>query len=375
MVTTNLNSDGAPLSQFELATALAGSEFEIAIVASADGPLRSAYELHSIPVACPPELHCNISVPSWYEADVARLAEVLSKDKPDLVIASTIDSFPVIDAARIAGIPSIWNIRESEPWRERFAHLHPVVASRALACLDYPEAVIFVARASLTAWSAFTSPRRSHVIYNAPHPSLLSNSPPDLPCVIERDEDKALVVSVGTLCERKGQIDLARALSTLPTGTLARLQVVFVGRAEGDYKARLKRALVPAAAAASTFTGAIADGATIIGAADLLVHTARSEAFPRVFLEAAALGTPIIATAVDGAPERLEHGQSALFYTPNDISALANSITKLVDDPTLCEKLKSGAYNSLVATHTFGEMLNSYLTHIRAAVGVRANID
>lgn len=375
MVTTNLNPDGAPLSQFELATALAGPEFEITIVASTDGALREAYEKHSIPIFYPSELHCNVAVPAWYEADVISLAEILRKNQPDLIVASTIDSFPVIDAARIAGIPSVWNIRESEPWKSRLAHLHPIVASRALACLKYPEAVIFVARASQIAWSAFASPERSHVIYNAPHPSLLSSEMTDLPGVVDRAEGKTLIANVGTLCERKGQIDLARALSKLPRETLRRLQVVFAGRNDSDYMARVQSALAPAAAAVSTFVGPVANGCAIVGAADLLVHTARSEAFPRVLLEAAALGTPIIATAVDGAVERLEDGQSAILYEPKDIRALVGAIRKLVEDPHLREKLKSGAYRALVTNHTFGDMLASYREHIVKAVNVHANTD
>lgn len=71
-----------------------------------------------------PELACSASVPAWYEGDVATLAARLRTGAPDLVIASTIDAFESIDAARIAGISSLWNIRESEPWRERLADRH-----------------------------------------------------------------------------------------------------------------------------------------------------------------------------------------------------------------------------------------------------------
>jgi len=373
MAGPTLNADGAPLSQFELAAGLSGSGIGVEIAAAVDGALHARYQQQSIPVSIPPELSCNLFVPAWYEADVQRLADLLRQRRLDLVMASTVDVFPLVDAARIAGIPSVWNIRESEPWRIRLSHLHPLIASRALACFSYPEAVIFVARASQAAWSAFVPPERAHVIYNAPHPSLLSapTVEPKIPSAIAATAGKTLIINVGTLCERKGQLDLAQALSTLPPDVLQRLHVAFIGRSEGDYQANLQRALSPAAATVCVFPGPVNGAAEIIRAADILVHTARSEAFPRVLLEAAVMRTPIIATAVDGAPERLTDGESALLYKPGDTAALADALCRLLAEPDLRDRLQAGAYDGLVASYTFEDMLKAYRVRLDAAIAAR----
>src|SRR5262249_61795435 len=58
-----------------------------------------------------------------------------------------------IGAARIAGIPPVWSIDESEPWQTSFDEVPTEVAASALACLRYPYRVVFSARSSAQIWS------------------------------------------------------------------------------------------------------------------------------------------------------------------------------------------------------------------------------
>jgi glycosyltransferase involved in cell wall biosynthesis len=366
MIGTTLRLDGAPLSQFELARGLAAAGFDVSVFVKEDGPLRERYSASGIPVDLMPELACSASVPDWYEADVALLAARLRTGAPDLIIASTIDAFAAIEAARIAGISSLWNIRESEPWRARLADRHTTIAARALAAFSYPAAVIFVAGAAMKSWQDFVPAERRHLIYNAS--AQRADTHDEASRLVTRTQlgiapGEQMAVSVGTLCERKSQVDFARAIAIAP----ASIRPVFVGGAEPGYRQKVEAALGPALPRA-IFTGSIPDAGAMIAAADALVCSSRSEAFPRTLLEAASLGTPIIATALDGTQERLIHGESALLYPPGEVASLARLLERIVRDPSPWSGLAETAHARLTQAWTHADMIAAYAALVRKAL-------
>ncbi len=373
MIGSSLERDGAPLSQSELAGGLSASGFRVEVQSPRDGPLRGRYLSNGIQLRIRPELVCSPTVPEWYEADVRRLARLFRRESPDLIFVSTIDGFAAVDAAAIAGIPAIWNIRESEPWRERLADRHPAIAARALAGLSYCDALAFVAESSRDVWGHFTVPSRSHVIHNAAHPSVVHRAGPGIAEIrssLGVGPDETLIVSVGTLCPRKGQLDVAQALSQMPPETLARMVFAFVGRSTPGYGQKVEAAVRAAPAARVRFLGEVDDGARYAAAADVLVNTSRSEAFPRTFIEAAAGGTAIIASCVDGASERLQDGRSAAFYQPGDISRLATLMTELTETETR-QRLADGAHEALIATWNYDDMTAAYAKLVRDSLRPR----
>ena len=83
--------------------------------------------------------------------------------------------------------------------------------------------------------------------------------------------------------------------------------------------------------------------------ANLVVLPSHSEGSPNVLLEAMSAGLPIIATAVGGVPEIVEHEKQALLVEKQNPSALARSIERLLDDPGLCAQLSVAARQSISA--------------------------
>lgn len=364
MVGPGLSLDGAPLSQFELALGLSKAGLSVEVLSPTDGPLRARYASSGIKLSVRPELTCSPAVPAWYESDVRGLAALLERERPDALFVNTIDCFPAVDAAALAGIPTVWNIRESEPWRERLADRHPAIAARALAGMAYCDALVFVADSSRSNWSAFGAPQRAHLIHNAAHPSIVSS----LPSAVERNDlraqlgagsDDLLIVSIGTLCARKGQVDLARALSLLPARIMSRLHTAFIGRGDQNYPEIVKSTLAATPAAHVRFLGETRDAARYAAAADVLVNTSRSEAFPRTFIEAAAARTAIVAANVDGASERLRDGVSALLYAPGDFADLATKLEAMTDS-NLRSQLAEGAHSALIREWTYDQMIAGY---------------
>jgi len=68
---------------------------------------------------------------------------------------------------------------------------------------------------------------------------------------------------------------------------------------------------------------------------NVFVLPSRQEAFPLSTLEAMAAGLPVIATAVGGIPEQLQHFETGILVPPEDPVAVADWIVRLHDDPAL----------------------------------------
>lgn len=364
-----LERNGAPMSQLELARGLVSRGWRVLTLATRDGPLASAYREAGLDLEIWPSLSPGAAVPAWYERDIAGLANAIRGRQPGLVYANTLDMFPVIDAAQAAGLASIWNIREGEPWQTRLADRHPAIAARALAAFAYPQAVIHVANATTPIWSAFTPATRTHVIHNAfAQESVTPATDPTT-----RRQDEFRIVSAGTICARKGQLDLVKAQRRLPADLVARVRIVFVGREDAEYAAAMRAEIGPDNPGIFTWAGEISDVTGYFRQADALVHCARAEAFPRVFLEAAEAGLPIIATRAGGAEERLRDRESALLYDPGDIGALAANITTLARSPAARQKLVITARRDLIDRWTSDDMIDAYERVIHNALA-RANL-
>lgn len=370
MGTSSLALEGAPLSQLELTLGLRDTDlFDITTLAAADGPLSARYRANGLKLMIDPRLNPATGAPSLYERDIAALADWLTSLGPDVVYANTLDRFGLIDAARLAGAPSIWNIRESEPWRLRLADRHTAVAARALACFSYPQEVIFVASSSREEWARFKGPdTRFSLVPNALRPALdTSRDGARIRAQLGCGPNDLLVLNVGTLCARKGQIDLARALSA--DRRLSHIRVVCVGGSFEGYGNEVLNACHPDIRGRISCVGVQGRVADYYAAADIYACTSRSEALPRTLLEAAAAGKPIITTPVGGIADHFADGVSALFYQPGDTAGLAGRLRELATNPELRTRLATAAPAALRGLSGYDLMVAEYLCALNRAAG------
>ena len=81
------------------------------------------------------------------------------------------------------------------------------------------------------------------------------------------------------------------------------------------------------------FLGHVADPPAFLGALTLSVHPARYSGMPNAVLEAMACGLPVVATAVGGTPEAIEHGATGWLVEPEDAEGTAALLADLLDRP------------------------------------------
>jgi glycosyltransferase involved in cell wall biosynthesis len=143
-----------------------------------------------------------------------------------------------------------------------------------------------------------------------------------------RSTARPVVLMVSRLVREKGCDDflgLARSLR-------GRADFVHVGPVERDQRDALSSAEIAAASDTVTFVGAVDDVRPYLAAADIVVLPSYREGVPRVAMEAAAAGRPVVAYDVRGVREVVDPG-TGLLVSRGDTAALAGVVENLLADP------------------------------------------
>jgi len=369
MCTCNLNLEGAPYSQYEMTVELAGKNQITPIVYSpSDGPLRAMYQRAGIEVVVRKHPLAGVFATSEYDRAIDDFSDWIKERGFELVDANTLPSFYAIEAAQRCGLPSVWNVRESEPWQTYFNYLSAPLIPRALSCFRYPYRIIFAAHATRRRFEALNSMGNFCVIHNALDVDRLQRSRAEWSREKSRTElglgaRDTMVLLLGTVCERKGQKDLIQAMSLLEESAANKVRLFIVGDRPSLYSSEMKKtaASLPAERAGRiSIVPETERTALYYSAADIFVCTSRVESYPRVILEAMAYGLPIISTPVFGITEQVREEVNGEFYQPGDAAELALKIEKLVLEEGKREVYRRNAALVLESLTGFAEMVDQY---------------
>ena len=152
-------------------------------------------------------------------------------------------------------------------------------------------------------------------------------------------------VFVGRLTEQKALPVLLRALEDVE-GAL--LEIV----GDGPERAALERqASAPALAGRVRFTGPLPRDQVLrhLAGARAAVLPSAWENLPHAVVEALAVGTPVVATAVGGVPEVVTDGLNGLLVPPLDAAALAAAMGRMLTDDALRDRLAAETKPSVAA--------------------------
>jgi glycosyltransferase involved in cell wall biosynthesis len=149
------------------------------------------------------------------------------------------------------------------------------------------------------------------------------------------------LLTVGRVHPRKGQHCVLEALALMDPASRARLEYLVAGPVvKPDYQRRLE-GLAKNCGVTVKFLGNVPDAALpdLYAQADIFVmtplpHGPSVEGFGLVYLEAAAMGLPVIAHRTGGVAEAVRGGVTGLLVEPDDRAGLAAAIRILAKDAT-----------------------------------------
>jgi glycosyltransferase involved in cell wall biosynthesis len=254
-----------------------------------------------------------------------KLAPLLKAEKVDCVHTNSLKSalYGAI-AAKIAGVPLIWHIRD----HIGAPYLKPIVAKgiRLLSRL-LPNGVIANSHSTLNALELPRS-KKTLVVYSA-FAKAIGNG------IGKRDQKDFNVLLVGRLAHWKGQhivLEAAKSFKNEP-----RVKFWLAGDAlfgEEAYKQELLQKIKNDELTNVSMLGHVDDIQSLMNTADLLIHTSVTpEPFGQVIVEGMAAGLPVIASNEGGPVEIVVQGETGLLIEPGDAAILAHSIKWMLDHP------------------------------------------
>jgi len=340
VVTHNLNFEGAPRLVLELASYLQRQPgISIRVISPVEGPLRALFEQAGMAVSVmelSPALKATTA--EEFHARLKTLGDAIDWSSVDLVLANTLVTFWAVHLAHRAGKPALFYVHESAPVPRLFSPLVapgliPVVAES----LTLAQRVAFTADASRQVQAAQARRENFRVL-----PSWLDvagiqefRSRHDKAALRAKHgfaPDTIVLLNLGTVCERKGQHVFIQAAALLEpefrsTHPQCKIEFVMVGARDDDYLRAMQAKVAAAELQTVRFVPETRENYDFLQLADILVCTSFEESSPRVLLEAAVFGTPIVSTDVNGIPEMLS-GREAWLIEPGDRYLLAGTIRR-----------------------------------------------
>lgn len=153
-----------------------------------------------------------------------------------------------------------------------------------------------------------------------------------------------LVGVMGHFGPEKG-VDLAVTAFQTACRTLPDIdaELVILGTGTTDRVALIESLIEPEFAHRVHLAGFRTDPQRLLGCFDVLLHGARGEAFGLVLIEAMASRVPVIAPAVGGIPDIIEHEVSGLLVKQADSDLLAAALSRVLANDSLRRRLADGA--------------------------------
>lgn len=320
---------GAPISALQLAQAFVGMGVDLRVVLRRDGPLRAEYEATAptrvfrpapafsmtdmaamaaetdalMALKClrnPDRPYCLSEVERH---DVQQLRDELHAWDPDVVYANTTHCGDVLNALELDA-PVVTHVRELAP---------------TIAALDTRRREETLHRSA--SFIAVSEHAKSDLAarFNLPEERILVEPPAiNLPNQVANDVDERLglragtrlIVGVGTVGPRKGADLFFEAAADVLTDTKADLLFAWFG--DGEWRGELsERAASQGLSDRLVFPGEWPDLFAVYARAELLLCPSREDAYPRVQIEAGAMGTPSMGFAGTGGGEEFIRDYSA----------------------------------------------------------------
>jgi GT2 family glycosyltransferase len=349
-VSHDLSWSGAPMILLQLAQWLRERGYFVTVMSPLDGPMRARFVAAGMAVVVDP------LITSGHES-FARLASEF-----DGVVASTIFGAPIVQTAKQAGVPHIWWIHEG-----RVAEHYLNEEEKMRAALARADFIVTPDTASAQVYQPFTNRPIRVIGYGIFDPTEKPLPPP----ARSPNEQRIRFLLLGTVEYRKGQQVLLNALRRLPERVLQEAEFQIIGRPhDPELAARIKAATGEFPHLTYEESMPHEEALARIRDADVMISASHDETGPLILMEALALGTPILSTAVGGVSERLAGSDAGIFFPAGNDRALAEAIARLVEEPELRNRLRAAARPAFEKHFTFERFGEEFRAVVDEAVGI-----
>lgn len=309
--------------------------YNLLVVCPSDGPFKSALDQINIRVLIPDCLsrfymHVSqqrfVGAQFWLRAwDNIKLFfyfyKLFNSYVDPIIYANTSVVRYIAIPAKLSRARLLWHIHEyfANPIKQRF---HAILVR---SCADK----IIVHSPGLISRLYLTKPQvQNKVIYfryfSAIEKEILSRSDPN---VKEYD-----IIFAGRVSLKKGVLDLLQAIAYL-TPRMPNLKAAIVGMSAKEDEPIIKNFVAENKLENHViFTGFVPDIYEYVLKSKIVVLPTHRDYFPMILLESILLERPIIATEVGDIPTIIAHGKNGLLVEPGNISQLADSIEKILDE-------------------------------------------
>jgi glycosyltransferase involved in cell wall biosynthesis len=288
----------------------------------------------------------------------------IRKERPSLVHLSSAVLFSSAIAARLAGIPIVWHIREMlaggrYSLRKKFAGwLIRRIADRVIVCSPLEAERL-----------GGQDDDHIHVVYHPIDFSYLNPNNLDKAEARTRlgiDLQKKILVSLGGVSYWKGTVQILKAMPYTDSQT----HLYFAGQPFSEngsqvniltrwmlsledqcvaanlqeapiihYRERVRLAWDKAPKDRIHFLGFLEDVRDLIAAADVVIFAGMAPHYPRGVFEAYAMARPVVVFDVDGIRQKVIDGVTGVIVPQRTGEALGRAVRELLANPGLCTSL------------------------------------
>jgi len=249
---------------------------------------------------------------------------------------------------RLCGIPMLLHLHSDYPLRDRLT-------------LGFGLATQVVTVSNAISHSLLNDgyPRqRQKTIYNGFSPPSDMQAKFDVKKHLGLDSSTFLLVSCGSLIQRKGMDLLIRAIASVRKHDQGVHLLIIGGWPEYQSLNSLSRQ--SGIADHIHFSGEQSDVSRWMAGCDAFVSGASSEAFGLVIGEAALSGLAVIAPRTGGIPELVQHKVSALLYGKGNQAQLTQHILSLRGNPDFARRIADNAHHRISTKFAIQHYINAF---------------
>jgi glycosyltransferase involved in cell wall biosynthesis len=278
-------------------------------------------------------------------------------------------------------IPNILIPRESESPESFYDFLFEDLRIYANSIVSNASATVFVSSTTMDLWESKNKKNNFHLIHNGLlisdlEKKLIGKNRSSIRSQFGFD-DSIIILCIGTVCERKGQLDLIKAIPKINDVAKNSYKVIIVGINSDEYSLKCKEEV-------NRFSDELknkvimlphtdSEDDTLIPelylASDLFVMCSRYESYPRVILEALFFGLPVVSTPCFGVVEQVEEFESGMFYEENNPIDLSNKLVGFIDNREKLARFRKNASDRFKTLTSYEGMLDKYVGIVNGVIG------